>query len=112
MNYGKPLKEARNYVGIGCVEPCVPGKTYGMHDSGSFNIAKVLQLAINGGRCIDCSEKCPYYSGCKGLGPNTGSLESFDSFEQVLASFQAQMEYWTDMMISCINKDGYGAAKA
>jgi formate C-acetyltransferase len=104
MNYGKPLKDARNYVGIGCVEPCVPGKTYGMHDSGSFNIAKVLQLAINGGRCIDCSEKCPYYSGCKGLGPNTGSLESFDSFEQVLASFQAQMEYWTDMMISCINK--------
>jgi formate C-acetyltransferase len=104
MNYGKPLKEARNYVGIGCVEPCVPGKTYGMHDSGSFNIAKVLQLAINGGRCIDCSEACPYHSSCKGLGPDTGSLETFESFDQVLASFEAQMKYWTDLMISCINK--------
>jgi formate C-acetyltransferase len=104
MNYGKTLPEARNYVGIGCVEPCVPGKTYGMHDSGSFNIAKTLQLAINGGRCIDCSDRCPYHSTCTGLGPDTGNLETFKSFDEVKASFEAQMKYWCDLMISCINK--------
>ena len=103
-NYGKPLEEARNYVGVGCVEPCVPGKTYGMHDSGSFNLAKVLQLAINGGRCIDCSEACPYHASCTGLGPDTGSLATAKSFDDVVASFKAQMKYWCDLMLSCINK--------
>ena len=104
MNYGKPLEDARNYVGVGCVEPCVPGKTYGWHDSGSFNLAKVLQLAINGGRCIECGENCEYYGKCRGLGPDTGSLETAESFEEVVASFKAQMKYWCDEMLSCINK--------
>ena len=104
MNYGKPLEDARNYVGVGCVEPCVPGKTYGWHDSGSFNLAKVLQLAINGGRCIECGESCEYYGKCRGLGPDTGSLETAESFEEVVASFKAQMKYWCDEMLSCINK--------
>lgn len=104
VNYGKPIEDARLYVGVGCVEPCVPGKTYGMHDSGSFNLAKVLQLSINGGRCIDCGPACPYHKSCQGLGPDTGSLERFTSFDQVLDSFRAQMKYWCDLMISCINK--------
>lgn len=104
MNYGKPIEDARNYVGVGCVEPCVPGKTYGWHDSGSFNLAKVLQLAINGGRCIDCGPDCEYYGKCEGLGPDTGSLETAVSFDEVVASFRAQMKYWCDMMLSCINK--------
>ena len=68
-------------MGIGCVEPAIPGKTYGWHDSSSFNIARVMQLAINGGRCIDCSSACPRYSQCAGAGKslsiNTGSLETF-----------------------------------
>lgn len=108
MNYGKPLREARNYVGIGCVEPCIPGKTYGMHDSGSFNLTKVLELTINGGRCLDCSKSCPRHSICAGagkqLGINTGSLETYKSFEELKAAFEHQMKYWCDLMISCINK--------
>jgi formate C-acetyltransferase len=108
MNYGKPLSDARGYVGIGCVEPCVPGKTYGMHDSGSFNLTKVLELSINGGRCVDCSDACPRYGICAGAGKslsiNTGSLETFESFEAVKESFERQMRYWCDLMISCINK--------
>ena len=104
MNYGKPIEDARGYVGVGCVEPCIPGKTYGWHDSASFNLAKVLQLAINGGRCIDCGEGCPYHDKCRGLGPDTGSLATAKSFEDVVASFKAQMKYWCGLMISCINK--------
>lgn len=106
--YGKPLREARDYVGIGCVEPAVPGKTYGWHDSASFNTAKVLQLAINGGRCIDCGPACPRHARCAGagggLGPDTGSLADFQNFDAVLASFDKQMKYWCDLMISGINK--------
>jgi formate C-acetyltransferase len=108
MNYGKSLREARNYVGVGCVEPCIPGKTYGWHDSSSFNIAKVLQMAINHGRCIDCSSACPRYARCagagKGLSIDTGGLDTFRSFDEVTDSFDRQMKYWCDLLISGINK--------
>jgi pyruvate formate-lyase/glycerol dehydratase family glycyl radical enzyme len=108
LNYGKPLKDARDYVGVGCVEPCVPGKTYGWHDSGSVNLAKILEMAINGGRCIDCGAACPRYPVCGGAGKtlsiNTGSLDTFKSFDEVTASFDEQMKYWCDKLISCINK--------
>jgi formate C-acetyltransferase len=108
LKYGKPLRDARDYVGIGCVEPAVPGKTYGWHDSSSFNMAKVLQLAINGGRCIDCNEECPRHAKCAGaggrLGVDTGSLATFKNFDEVLTSFDRQMKYWCDLMISGINK--------
>ncbi len=108
QNYDKPLEDARNYVGIGCVEPCVPGKTYGWHDSSSFNIAKVLELSINNGRCIDCGPMCPRYEKCADagnrLGIDTGSLETFQSFEDAMDSFDRQMKYWCDLMISQVNK--------
>jgi formate C-acetyltransferase len=109
--YGATLEDARDYVGIGCVEPSIPGKTYGWHDSGSVNLAKILQLSINGGRCIDCGEVCPFYKSCAGaggsLGPDTGSLETFKNFDDVLSSFDKQMEYWTDILVSCIHKIDY-----
>ena len=108
MNYGKSLEEARNYVGVGCVEPSIPGKTYGWHDSGSFNLSKTVQLALNHGRCIDCSESCPRYAKCAGaglsLGPDSGGLDTFKSFDEVKESFETQMKYWCDKMISMINK--------
>jgi formate C-acetyltransferase len=108
LNYDNPIEEARDYVGIGCVEPCVPGKTYGWHDSSSFNIAKVMQLAINHGRCIDCSVKCMRHSKCAGiggrLGIDTGGLDTFKSFDDVMDSFDKQMKYWCNLMISQVNK--------
>ena len=108
MSYGKPIEDARNFVGVGCVEPAVPGKTYGFHDSGSLNMALVLQLAINGGRCIDCGPSCPRWAKCgsqgKHLSIDTGSLENFTDFEQVLESYDRQMKFWCDSMVSCINK--------
>ena len=95
LKYGKPLEDARNYVGVGCVEPAVPGKTYGMHDSGSLNLTLILHMAINHGRCIDDDTQ---------LSIDTGSLEQFTSFEEVLESYDKQMKYWCDNMISTINK--------
>jgi len=108
LRYGKPIEDARNYVGVGCVEPAVPGKTYGWHDSSSFNIAKVVQLAINHGRCIDCGSDCSYYASCAGdgrsLGPDTGGLDTFKDFSEVIESFDHQMKHWCDIMIAIIQK--------
>ncbi|MDR1589125.1 MAG: formate C-acetyltransferase/glycerol dehydratase family glycyl radical enzyme [Oscillospiraceae bacterium] len=109
LNYGRTLEDARNYVGVGCVEPSIPGKTYGWHDSGSVNLTKIMQLAINGGKCIGCSPDCKQYASCAGagktLGPDTGSLETFTSFDQVLESYDRQMEYWCNILVTLINKN-------
>lgn len=104
---GMSLREARNYAVVGCVEPDLPGYEYGFHDSAYMNIAKIMELSINGGQCIDCSETCPRYARCAGagerLGPNTGSLAEFHSIEEVLESFDKQVKFWTDQMCQGIN---------
>ncbi len=95
LRYGKPIEDARNFVCVGCVEPAIPGKTYGMHDSSSLNLTLILQMAINHGRCIDDGEQ---------LSIDTGSLEEFATFDEVLDSYRKQLKYWCDQMISTINK--------
>ena len=104
---GMTLEEARNYEVVGCVEPDLPGKEYGYHDAAYMSIAKVMELALNGGQCIDCSKHCPRFAECAGagkhLGPDTGNLETFKSFDEVLKSFDDQMNYWTKLMCDQIN---------
>jgi len=38
----------------------------------------------------------------KRLGPETGSLADFISFDQVLDSYDKQMKYWVDQMVAGI----------
>ncbi len=101
---GRSLEDARNYHVVGCVEIDAGGKEYGWHDSAYFSIAKVLELAINDGRCIGCGAHCIRWNECGGrglrLGPATGSLKEFTSFDQVKAAYNKQMKYWTDQMVS------------
>lgn len=108
MNYGRTLEEARDYVGVGCVEPDTPGYEYGWHDSSSLNLTLLLHFAINHGHCMNCGSACPYYAECAGAGKSlsidTGSLEDFTSFDQVLESYDKQMEYWCSQLISTVNK--------
>ncbi len=92
-NYGVPLEQARDWVGIGCVEPEVPGYTYGWHDADYYNCARVFLLAINNGETFD-GEK---------LGAETGYLTDMKSFDEVKEAFDIQMKYWCDRMLSTIN---------
>ena len=89
------------------MEPDVSGKSYGWKDCGHMNIARVLELAINDGRCFNCSEQCPRWEKCAGiggqLGLKTGSLADFTSFEQVLEAYDKQMEYWCDRQVALLN---------
>lgn len=104
LRAGRTTEDSRNYHVVGCVEIDAGGKEYGWHDSAYFSIAKILDLAINDGRCIGCGAHCPQWDGCGGagnrLGPQTGSLEDFTSFDQVLESYDKQMKYWVDQMIA------------
>ncbi|MDR2356277.1 MAG: formate C-acetyltransferase/glycerol dehydratase family glycyl radical enzyme [Clostridiales Family XIII bacterium] len=101
------LADARDYQVVGCVEPDPSGKAYGWKDCGHMNIARVLELAINDGRCHNCGRDCPRHEKCAAIGERlglaTGSLADFTSFEQVLEAYDKQMEYWCDRQIALLN---------
>ena len=94
LRYGVPLEEARGWVGVGCVEPEVPGYTYGWHDAAYFGSGKVLLLALNNGVDPTTGET---------MGAPTGYLKDMKSFDEVKEAFDIQMKYWIDRMISSIN---------
>ena len=107
MRKGMTLEEAREYCVVGCVEIDLPGKEYGWHDAAYVNTAKMMEMVLNGGRCLDCGPHCARWEKCgavgEHLGPDTGSLETYQSFEEVLESVDRQFEYWTDQMCSSLN---------
>jgi len=86
---GLTREDARDYGIIGCVEPQVGGKTEGWHDAAFFNMGKVVELALNDG--VDQRTG-------KQIGPKTGSLETFTSFDDVMASYKAQTAYFVRLM--------------
>lgn len=107
LAYGRTLEDARDYQVVGCVEPDAWGREYGWHDAAYFSIAKVLELSINDGRCLGCGPDCTRWKVCGGvgrrLGPQTGSLAEFKSFDEVLESYDKQMQYWVERLISSLN---------
>ncbi|MGI6737000.1 MAG: (2S)-3-sulfopropanediol dehydratase [Anaerovoracaceae bacterium] len=106
LRKGMTLEEARDYAVVGCVELDAPGREYGWHDAAYVNTAKMMEMVLNGGRCLDCGPHCARWEQCgalgKHLGPDTGSLETYQSFDEVLESVDKQFAYWTDQMCSSL----------
>ncbi|MDY5541161.1 MAG: formate C-acetyltransferase/glycerol dehydratase family glycyl radical enzyme [Lachnospiraceae bacterium] len=107
MRKGMSLEEARDYAVVGCVEPNLPGKEYGWHDGSYINTVKFMEMVLNGGRCLDCGPHCVRWEKCgalgEHLGPDTGSLETYQSFDEVLESVDKQFKYWADQMCGTMN---------
>ncbi|MDR0923274.1 MAG: glycyl radical protein, partial [Hungatella sp.] len=92
VNRGIPLKMARTYTPSGCVEPDIQHKYEGWHDAASFNVAKVLEITLNNGRCFG-----------KQLGPKTGEITTFTCMEDFFNAFQKQMEFFVRNMVEAVN---------
>lgn len=92
VNNGLTLKDAREYAIIGCVEPQVPGKTEGWHDSAFFNLARLLQIVVDNGM-----------SNGKQIGPETGEFTEFSSMEEIIDAYRKQMEFFVYQLISTDN---------
>lgn len=106
---GVSEEDSWDYVNIGCVELEVPGKTCGWHDCCYVTLPKVLELALNDGKCLACAgEYCPNYNTrCRGVGKSlgleTGYLKDFRTFDEVIAAYEAQLKYWADRAILTVN---------
>lgn len=96
VNRGVSLRDARGYCLIGCVEPSIPGKTEGWHDSAFFNIAKVLEITLNGGK-INGIQK----------GPKTKEMLEMKNMEDLYEAYQIQMEYFVKCLAEANNSTDY-----
>ncbi|MDL2249903.1 glycyl radical protein [Lachnospiraceae bacterium OttesenSCG-928-J05] len=89
---GLTLEEARDYNIIGCVEPQKAGKTDGWHDAAFFNMCRPLELVFSNG--VDKGVQ---------LGPKTGNVEEFKTFEEFYDAYKAQMNYMIELLVNADN---------
>jgi pyruvate formate-lyase/glycerol dehydratase family glycyl radical enzyme len=98
IHRGMDLEDARNYAIVGCVEPDSPGNSYprcGGPGSGTLlNLPQCLLLAVNNGVNPMTNEQ---------VGPETGDLSSFTSFDEVKDAYVKQVEYFVDWYVTLTN---------
>ena len=92
MSRGVSLQDARSYCIIGCVEPQCPSKTDGWHDAAFYNMCRPLELVFSNG--MDKGVQ---------VGPRTGEIESFTTFEQFYDAYKAQMNYAIALLVNADN---------
>jgi pyruvate formate-lyase/glycerol dehydratase family glycyl radical enzyme len=93
LDKGKKLRDARLGGVNGCVEMVVPGKEM-MASSGYMNLAKCLELALNGGRNP--------VSG-RIIGAQTPDAQEFRSFGDLMKVFRAQVAHALRIKVSYDN---------
>lgn len=86
---GKTLEDARDGGTSGCVEVGAFGKEAYIL-TGYFNLAKILELALNNG--------FDQYTN-KQIGPKTGEPSTFNSYEDIYSAFQKQLAHFIDIKI-------------
>ena len=92
MSRGISLEDARDYCIIGCVEPQAHGKTDGWHDAAFFNMCRPIELVFSNG--VDKGVQ---------VGPKTGEVTEFKTFEEVFEAYRIQMQHMIRMMVNANN---------
>ena len=94
VNRGLPLEDARNYAVVGCVELSTPGKALGWSDASMFNLTRVLELTLFGGKDPQSGEQ---------IGLPTPSLDQMASFAELEAAYDQQLAHFVELMVSGCN---------
>jgi len=90
-NQGVSTSDARDYAIIGCVELASSGRSYDASSSIMLNLVAPLELALyNGKRPVTGEEQ---------IGPVTGDLCSFRSFDEFWDAFKAQCRWLIEQAI-------------
>lgn len=80
---GITIEDARNCINMSCVATGVAGKTAFLSETGTFNLAKCVELALHDGRDPATGKQ---------IGAHTGDARQFSSFEEVYAAYSAQVK--------------------
>jgi pyruvate formate-lyase/glycerol dehydratase family glycyl radical enzyme len=89
-----PLEDARDWGALGCSEPVIVGKTNSWGNSGHLNLAKCLELALNGGKCMITNEQ---------IGFHTDEAETFTDFNALMEAFKSQVAFFTQLLVAYDN---------
>ena len=100
ISRGLSLQDARDYCIIGCVEPQKGGKTDGWHDAAFFNMLRPMELVFSNG--VDKGVQ---------VGPKTGELSDFDTYEKFFDAYKKQTEYAIELMVNADNAIDYAHAE-
>lgn len=96
VDMGISLEDARDYATLGCQEIEIPGKCNTGNEDGSLNLAKVLEIAMLGGKAT----RTEGYQ----LGPVTKTFLECETFEELLESYNTQLRYFTKIHCALCRK--------
>jgi len=94
INRGISVEDAQNYAVVGCVELSTPGKALGWSDASMFNLTRILELTLFGGRDPQTGEQ---------IGPETPTLVEMVSFDELEAAYDLQLAYFVPLMAKGCN---------
>ena len=98
---GIDARDALNYAVVGCVELSTPGRALGWSDAAMFNMTRVLELTLFGGRDPQSGQR---------VGLETPPLDRMARFEELEAAYDAQLAHFVDLMVrGCDVIDGIHA---
>ena len=84
---GVPVEEARDFALAGCLDLNLPGKSR-INALGMFIVPRVLDIMMHGGVNTQTGEQ---------IGPKTGDMADFTSFEDFYATFKKQLYHFMSL---------------
>ncbi|MBV1921308.1 MAG: hypothetical protein KUG73_11545 [Pseudomonadales bacterium] len=92
--HGYPHADIRDWSATGCVEPTLSGKHMGHTGSILMNLVAGMEMALNDG----------YHPLMKWhLGPSTGNVDSFESFDAFFNAYMKQQTFLIDQAVELNN---------
>ncbi|MCB9103552.1 MAG: glycyl radical protein [Anaerolineales bacterium] len=94
LNRGIAPEDALNYAVVGCVELSTPGKALGWSDASMFNLTRVLELTLFGGKDSQTGEQ---------IGLATPPLDRMHAFDELEAAYDQQLAHFVALMVKGCN---------
>jgi formate C-acetyltransferase len=94
LNRGIAPEDAINYAVVGCVELSTPGKALGWSDASMFNMVRVLELTLFGGKEPQNGRQ---------IGLETSRLDKMCSYEALEAAYDRQLVHFVALMVRGCN---------
>jgi formate C-acetyltransferase len=82
VKHGYDPGDARDYTGVGCVEPVSQGRSFSSTDAAIFNVPGVLEITLNGGKRFGKIFRS---------GASTPGSKSLSSMDDLLSAFETQL---------------------
>jgi len=95
VGMGVNLEDAREFALLGCVEISIPGKEYVPTESLRVNWCKVLELVLQGGKCVMTDDVLPL--------KNQRSLEDIKTFQEFYEWFKDELLHYSQDAVDCVN---------